>query len=124
MSKQPAVTSDIFTTVCEIADVSVPTDRTIDGASLLPVFNGERLQREVPLYWHNRIAKGPKIAMRSGNWKILADEALEHFELYNLAKDPKERHNLADKRPERFEAMKRRLLEVHRNVEAEGDITF
>ncbi len=124
VSKQPAVTSDIFTTVCDIAEASLPQDRTIDGASLVPAFHGQAIERDVPLYWHNRIAKGPKIAMRSGDWKILTDEQLKDFELYNLAKDPEENNDLADERPKRFKAMKKKLRDVHRGVEREGNTSY
>ncbi len=124
VTDQPAITSDIFPTVCKIAGVPIPSDRTIDGASLLPVFEGEAIDRDVPLYWHNRIAKGPKIAMRRGPWKILANESLDHFELYNLEEDPREQNDLSEEKPKRFQAMKKKLLEVHRGVEKEGDTSF
>jgi len=40
-------TMDIFATALEIAGVSLPADRIIDGKSLMPIFKGEKSQHEV-----------------------------------------------------------------------------
>ena len=45
---------------------------------------------------------------------------LHQFELYNLAEDLAQQNNLATMRPERLERMRRRLVEIHREVVADG----
>jgi hypothetical protein len=81
----------------------------------------ESPRRASPLYWRLGMAPdGKQIALRDGDWKILADDALESFELYDLRSDPKESRDLSKSDPERFEAMKKRLLAFNANVEAEG----
>ncbi len=120
-SEQPIVGSDFFTTVCDILDIPLPDDRTIDGASLLPAFEGRPIQRRVPMYWrYYRAPHGVQIAMRQGDWKIVAPEDLSRFELYNIARDPREQHELSANEPEKLAEMKRTLLKLNAEIEAEG----
>jgi hypothetical protein len=63
---------------------------------------------------------GKQMALREGDWKILATEGLDRFEIYDLKRDPRESKDLSAAEPERFEALKKRLLEFNAGVEAEG----
>lgn len=58
-SDQPVNGTDFFTTVCDIVDIPLPDDRTIDGASIRPVFNGESIERDQPLFWRCKITAPP-----------------------------------------------------------------
>jgi len=121
VSGQAAVGSDIFTTICEVAGIEPPGDRTIDGASLVPAFAGRPIERKVPLYWRYHGAKdGMNIAMRQGDWKILTPTDMSRFELYNLREDLSESTDLAAAEPQRLEAMKQTLIELNSQIEAEG----
>jgi len=118
---QPAVGSDIFTTICDIAGIEPPADRTIDGASLVPAFSNRPIQRKVPLYWRYHGSKdGVNIAMRQGPWKILTPTDMSRFELYNLASDPAETTDLAADEPQQLLAMKHTLIQLNAEIEAEG----
>jgi len=119
---QPIIGSDFFTTVCDVLDVPLPDDRTIDGASLLPAFEGQPIQRKLPLFWRYADARlhGIQIAVRDGDWKILAPEDLSRFELYNIAQDPREQNELSEAEPEQFERMKKTLIALNADIEAEG----
>ena len=68
------------------------------------------MQRKVPLYWRLNMAP-PKenlhMALRDGDWKLLASQDLTHLELYNLKADPQETNDLKAKEPERFGACAR-----------------
>ena len=120
-SDVPIIGSDIFTTVLEIAGAPVPTDRTIDGVNLLPACERKELERPVPLFWRTHIAPpASHAAMRMGDWKIVADEKLEKFQLYLIAKDWKEENDLAAEMPEKLAEMKAKFLEVWKGVENEG----
>ena len=43
---EPLSNMDFFPTVAEVAGVNVPSDRVIDGVSMLPVLTGEKTTRE------------------------------------------------------------------------------
>ena len=66
------------------------------------------------------MAPNAKFALREGDWKILADERLEKFELYNLAVDPREERDVQEAEPQRFAEMRGLLLRHNAAVEAEG----
>ena len=60
------------------------------------------------------------MAMRDGDWKLLASQDFTHFELYNLKVDPQEKTDLRTKEPERFDAMKKQLEKLNGEIEKEG----
>jgi arylsulfatase A len=136
---EPVCGVDVLPTFCGVAGIPVPADRAIDGASFLPIFEGRSIQRKTPLYWQFNYAAGkPKVAMRVGDWKILAlidqpdvpptagiteerqrgikTAKLTTFELYNLRRDVGETTDLADKEPERLAAMSAQLRKLYREV--------
>jgi arylsulfatase A len=121
VSDIPIIGSDIFTTVLELAGAQVPTDRTIDGVNILPACEGKPVQRPVPLFWRTHIAPpASHAAMRIGDWKIVADQKLDKFQLYQIAQDPQEENNLATAMPEKLAQMKTKFMEVWAGVEKEG----
>ena len=121
VSNTPVIGSDIFSTVLAIAGIDLPGDRTIDGVDMRPAFSGKPLERPVPLFWRTHIAPpSSHAAMRIGDWKIVADQNLEKFQLYEIEKDWKEENDLAERRPGKLDEMKRKFLEVWKGVEAEG----
>lgn len=142
VSKQPVSGVDLLPTLCDVAEIPVPGDRAIDGASFLPVLEGEPIQRETPLYWQFNYARGPmKVAIRDGDWKLLATltgpelsptsditaesqraiktAELDSFELYNLREDIGEMTERSETNPERFAAMKKQLQRAYRDVRKE-----
>ncbi len=121
VSDTPVIGSDIFPTVLAIADVEQPSDRIIDGASLLPLFEGRPVQRTQPLYWRNHLApRQYRVALREGDWKIIGSDDLSTFELYNLREDPRESEDLSKRHPAVFARLKKRLIEHDKSVLADG----
>ena len=119
----PVIGSDFFPTALAAAGVDVPPDRTLDGVSVLPLLTGEAksVDRPVPMYWRLDMAPGGiHVAMRDGDWKILAPRDLSRFELYDLPADPRETTDLSRKEPRRLEEMKAKLTALHQKIEAEG----
>ena len=118
----PVIGSDFFATICEATQTSLPTDRVLDGGSLLPLFAGKNeVVRQRPLYWRCSIAQEwAKTAMRIGDWKIVADEALTRFELYNVQKDPQEKQDLSQQEPVKFGELQASLKQLNGEIEAEG----
>ena len=123
VSSEPIVNLDMLPTLCAAAGVPVPRDKAIDGVSILPVLRGEAMVRDRPLFWWYSLAIGtPKLAIRDGNWKLLADEAMQHLELYDLRADPGEKRDLASAEPQRAKDMLTKLQRIRREVEAERPV--
>jgi len=93
---------DFMPTACELAGVPGPAG--IDGISYLPALMGKnQKQKHEYLYWEFH-EQGGKQAVRKDNWKAVrlnvSREGNPATELYNLAEDPGEKNNVADKYPE------------------------
>ena len=93
--------------------------------SLLPLLKGEEAKSldNRALYWHfphYYYAVKPVSSIRDGNWKLL--EYLEdgHIELYNLADDLEEKHNLADTEPLKTNELLSKLRNWKTNAGAKG----
>ena len=140
---EPVSGVDVLPTLCALAGVDVPTDRAMDGTSVTPVFDGQRVVRDQPLFWHYyRAIDAPKVAMRDGDWKLLAPtrgvERLEYkpafthdfsmvkqgqivqCELYNLRQDIAERDDLADAQDKRRDKMSREMKRIYDAVIEDG----
>lgn len=134
---EPINGTDVFPTVCAIAGAKVPTDRVIDGGNFLPALEGQSVKRSRPLFWAMWFGRGGySYALREGDWKILAgtgpvpagtsiidfirEPKFVRWQLVNLKKDPTETRDFWKDEPERFEAMKRRLIALHKEIVAEG----
>jgi len=115
-SGMPVIGSDFFPTALAATGLEPPAGRALDGTNMLPLFAGEAVRRQVPLYWR----WGGKVAYREGDWKIVVDESLAKPELYDLASDRNEATNLAAQEPDRLAAMMARLRLYTNEVEAEG----
>jgi len=104
---------DILPTLCEAAGVEIRHE--IDGVSFLPALlgKGDGPPPKRDLFWGRREGgrfKGGAIhAIRRGDWKLLEPMPGRPRELYNLADDPKEEHDLAKAEPEKFKELKRAL---------------
>ena len=121
VSDVPVIGTDIFATVLDIAGIPLPADRTIDGVSMLPAFDGKPLDRQVPLFWRTHVSPpSDRVALRIGDWKLVGDETLTKFQLYEIQKDWKEETDLSKKMPQRTESMKKQLFEVWKQIESEG----
>ena len=121
VSEVPVIGSDIFATVLEITGIPLPEDRTIDGVSMVPAFAGEPVERPIPLFWRTHVSPpNDRVAMRIGDWKLVGNDTLTEFQLYEIQKDWKEERDLSESMPEKTEEMKQRLLEVWQGIETEG----
>ena len=141
-SDVPVSGVDLLPTLCEIVGAPLPSGRAIDGASLLPILEGRPVLRSTPLYWQfNRASSEPKVAMRIGDWKILARLSgpslgpgadlvdadmraikaaeLVSFELYNLAADIGETQDFARVETGRLRSMIARLQRLYGEVRSE-----
>ena len=121
VSDIPVIGSDIFATVLDAVGIPLPNDRTIDGVSMLPAFEGKALERKVPMFWRTHVSKADcRVAIRIGDWKVVGNETMDTFLLFNVMEDPWEKYNVAEAHPEKFSEMKEKLFEVWEDIQAEG----
>ena len=115
VSDEPVSGNDIFPTFLELAGIPLPDDRIIDGTSIMPIFKGGKIERKKPMYWRNNKQEF-RVAMREGDWKIIANSSMTKFELFNLKNDPAETKDLSKASPERFNAMKESFIAIDKEV--------
>ncbi len=117
-------TFDLYPTLCELADV--PTPQTVESRSLLPLARGEAEQtRDAVCTVYKRIMR----SISDGEWKLIRyyrDPSArsdrvgnEYLQLFHLADDPWELHNLADEAEQqpRLQAMVMQLDAWMRSVD-------
>lgn len=73
-----------------------------DGVDLLDVLTGNKKPFDRTLFW--RFRANEQVAVRKGEWKYLKIAAKEH--LFNVVNDPRERAELKERFPEKFEELK------------------
>jgi len=113
---------DYFPTILEVTGRSQPESQVCDGVSLWPVLKGREPEpaREIFCHFpHMPPATGtlPATSVRHGDWKLLrfygdGPGRSDRLELYDLAGDMGESHNLAESQPDRA-AHLNGLIEKH-----------
>ena len=106
VSAQQCMTMDWSATLLALGGGSAHPDYPIDGISLEPVLRKPSETFERPLYW--RMNHRHQRAFRLGAWKYLKVD--EHEYLFKLDADERERANLAQREPERLQAMRQAWL--------------
>jgi arylsulfatase A len=113
VSDQLLTSLDVMPTLLNLAGARFP-DRPLDGVDFTPVLFGTASPIPRTLYWASLSNAGNRSeAMRDGHWKlkVLHPRAKpgtfenEKVELYNLARDPSEKTDLAKEYPARAKTM-------------------
>jgi arylsulfatase A len=119
---EPVVLGDLCPTLCALAKAPGPT--VPDFRDLSPLLFDAPPADAKPraLTWHqphymNQGGK-PAGAIREGDWKLIEQYEDGSLELYNLAKDPGERTDLAATEPARVAALRGKLEAWRRSVGA------
>ncbi len=105
----PVALWDLFPTVAEFAGARVPAG--LDGVGLRGLLTGGPAPQRESLYWEFPAGAGAQ-AVRIGSWKGVRRGLKKNpgtpFELYDLASDPREEHDVAPQNPE----VVARMLEI------------
>lgn len=106
---------DVLPTMEEV--VQPHAKKQMDGISLLPLLENKSGQQQHDyLYFEFHENKGRQ-AVRKGPWKLLHLNICGQnptYELYNLAADPSERHNIIDQHPDKAAQLKLIMQQAHR----------
>ena len=107
LRRAPGHLVDIAPTLLELAGVAAPKTfheeprPSFPGRSLVASFANEDTRPREPLFFKHQDNR----ALRHGDWKITAAGADAAWELYDLASDRSEMHDLAAKQPEKVKEL-------------------
>ena len=117
----PVTSPDVYPTVLDAADVSVPDGQAIDGESLRAALDGDGFDRDA-VFWHyphyGNQGGTPAAAVRSGRWKLVEFFETGGVELYDLDRDVREDHDVSEYRPEKADELLATLREWRDEVGA------
>jgi arylsulfatase A-like enzyme len=102
VSQQLVAFWDLLPTFTEMAGLKTPANT--DGLSILPTLTGRGKQAQHPFLYWEFYEQGGSVAARLGQWKAvrlnMATAPNGPIELYDLAADPGEKHDVAQQQPE------------------------
>lgn len=127
----PAVTSDYFLTLLDVAGVQVPDDRAIDGISLASWFDDVPEKRGSPICFES----GNQLSIVDDQYKLILKPAnsrssggrlnpngrtppIDDFDLFDLAEDPSEQSSVAADHPEIVRSLHEQLGQWRTSVQA------
>ncbi len=114
----PVSSVDFFPTFLAATGAKAPA-QNLDGVNLAPLLTGGALDRDA-VYWHypHYHHCAPSGAIRKGDWKLIEYYEDGRLEMFNLARDPGEHHDLASIFPDRATALRDQLAAWRNNVNA------
>ncbi len=102
-TRQPMMTMDWMPTLLDAAGATPDPAYPLDGLGMLDVLANASVTKPRPMYW--RMNYRDQRAAIDGPWKYFTHDG--HEFLFNIETDARERANLAQREPARFEALKR-----------------
>lgn len=131
-SDVPISNLDFFPTILDVARISKPAGKNLDGQSIISVLTGKGSMRDRPLFWHFPIyleggnvetqdtifRTRPGSCIRLGDWKLIQYFEANDLELYNLKEDIGEKINLAKSNPGKTKELLGELEEWRKNTHA------
>jgi arylsulfatase A-like enzyme len=117
VSSQVAITMDLTRTILGAAGASI-ADARLEGIDLMPLLKSSTTPQERTLYWRAVYAGRQQRSVRSGNWKVLLDGSQQL--LFDLARDPGERNDLAAQQPEIVKRLKAQIEAWEKDVDGEA----
>lgn len=103
---------DYMPTFAEL--LNVPFVENTDGVSILPTLLGEGEQKKQDYFYFEFQELGGRQAVIKDDWKLIHLDIRDggRFELYNIASDPSENHNLIDLFPQKAAELKKIMKEA------------
>lgn len=95
--------TDLFPTLVEIAGGDVSKFKDLDGISLLSTIQKNNVLKREAIYGY-RAYEDLYVSAREGDWKLLAYRSGK-IELFNIANDAKEAHEVSKQNPEKVKEL-------------------
>jgi arylsulfatase A-like enzyme len=109
-TKVPVSTSDMYPTIVDLLQITVPGQLPLDGISLVPLIDGRMKERPSPIgFWHPGASPFDGPAVWNDNRFKLHKLPGDKFELYDLSIDLAEKNDVAGHHPEVVSRMKDEL---------------
>jgi arylsulfatase A-like enzyme len=126
-SRVRIVGADIFPTMAELAHINGTLPKGIEGGSFAGVLaNGgtgvvKRTREEYVIHFphYDKDEIGPASALYLGDFKLIRVYETGALKLFNIAKDPGERHDLAREMPDKVKELNQRLTNYLTAVNAQ-----
>ena len=110
----PACMIDWAPTLIRLAGGQVDPAWKLEGIDLWPLITEDQSLKPRQLYWNHG---GSVRALRNGDWKLILHRNGK-MELFNLANDPNEEHDLAKDQPKQVEKLRQELDQRRQEMES------
>ena len=118
VTPQVGITMDLAASVLAAAQVALPTEARLEGMNLFPVLESKAPVAPRTLFWRSVQAKRDMRAVREGDTKIVVEG--NHTFLYDVRRDPGERHDMARVQPDVVRRLTLKLQAWERDVGTEA----
>ena len=98
---EPFWSPDILPVCTTLANAKLPAGVIFDGKNSLPLLTRSARSPHPSLYFEYR----SHAALRMNDWKIVREKPAQTWQLFNLANDPSESHDLAATHPETLDKL-------------------
>ena len=116
----PMYVCDLVPTLASFAGIDVPAEMATEGIDIRPALSGGPMPEERTFYWRT----GGRLAVRVGDWKLIHNGKTPEsgtVELFNIAEDPTETSDLADRNPAKVDELK---TELARQFAMDSDVVY
>jgi len=118
VSDQVGITMDLAASIVAATGSTLPANARYEGINLFPILQGLAPETERTVYWRTNVNNRTQRAVRSGDWKVIADAG--HIMVFNLRQDVGERNDLANLRQDVAQRLRPMLARWEQDVDAEA----
>ncbi|MGI8908570.1 MAG: sulfatase family protein [Candidatus Sumerlaeaceae bacterium] len=131
----PAIATDLLPTICRVTGAPLPERTALDGEDIFPLLEGTGSPSKRTLFFPDYYGHDHVGAVRDGDWKLITEWRWQEMrggergktstrettepELYNIAADPREAHNLAAEHPDKVKSLTLTADAMRRKLDAD-----